>query len=114
MLRWSAETTGRTVDIGAVGDAEIDPRVEAGFALSSLGRAGASLVEPDSAAAERVAAELGPAAASDAAAVAAAFEGLNRIVDGVGLPVGRGSRRDDADIIEALGLGRFPHAHHGA
>lgn len=114
MLRWSAETTGREVDITAISHPDVEPRIEGGSALASLGRVGARVTEPDSTAADRVAAELGAQAASDAAAAAAAFEGLNRIVDGVGLPVGRASRRDDADLIQALGLHRFPHADHGA
>ena len=114
MLRWSAEATGRHVDITAVSDGSVDPLLAAGPQLAALGRLGSTTTRPDPSGAEAVAAVLGERAAADAAAVAAAFEGLNRIVDGVGLPVSRASRRDHGDIIDALGLDRFPHADHGA
>jgi hypothetical protein len=114
MLSLSAETTGRRIDVRSIADPAIDSLVESGAALSALGRLGSQVTGPDAAAAETVASELGPQAASDAAAVAAAFEGLNRIVDGVGLPIGRAERRDEAHLIEALGLDAFPHASHGA
>ncbi|MDH3247821.1 MAG: hypothetical protein OEQ47_02605 [Acidimicrobiia bacterium] len=110
MLRWSAESTGREVELIAVCDPEADSKLVAGRALAAAGRLGSAITAPDASAVELVASELGDGAAVDAAAVAAAFEGLNRIVDGVGLPVSRASRRDDADIIESLGLDQFPHA----
>lgn len=112
MLRWSAETTGRDVDLAAVSDPSVDSRLTAGEALVAVGRLGATITTPDSSAVALVAGHLGNEAASDAAAVAAAFEGLNRVVDGVGLPVSRAGKRDEADLIEALGLGSFPHASH--
>ena len=112
MLRWSAETTGREVDLAAVSDPNVDPRLVAGEALAAVGRLGSTIAAPDASAAELVDAELGSEAAADAAAVAAAFEGLNRVVDGVGLPVSRARKRDDAELIEALGLDSFPHASH--
>ena len=112
MLRWSAESTGREVDLAAVSDPSVRSRLPAGEALVAVGRLGSTITEPDATAVELVAAELGGEAAADAAAVASAFEGLNRIVDGVGLPVGRASKRDNADIIESLGLEAFPHASH--
>lgn len=112
MLRWSAESTRREVDLAAVRHPDVDSRLEAGEALAAVGRLGSIITTPDANAVGLVAVELGTQAAADAAAVAAAFEGLNRIVDGVGLPVSRASRRDDADIIEALGLDSFPHASH--
>jgi hypothetical protein len=114
MLRWSAETTGRSVDIVAVADPAVDPLLDGGRPLAALGRLGSTITEPDSSATAQVAAELGAQAAADAAAVAAAFEGLNRIVDGVGLPIGRAARRDLTEMIDALGLSSFPHASHGA
>ena len=112
MLRWSAETTGREVELAAVADPRVDPLLEAGRELADLGRLGSSITAPDAGAVESVADRLGPEAAADAAAVAAAFEGLNRIVDGVGLPVSRARKRDDAELIEALGLDSFPHSSH--
>ena len=112
MLRWSAETTGREVELTAVSDPHVESRLEGGRALAAVGRLGATITAPDASAVELVAADLGSGAAADAAAVAAAFEGLNRIVDGVGLPVNRARKRDDAELIEALGLDSFPHASH--
>ena len=112
MLRWSAETTGREVELTAVSDPDVESRLEGGRALAGVGRLGATITVPDASAVELVAADLGSEAAADAAAVAAAFEGLNRIVDGVGLPVSRARRRDDAELITRLGLDRFPHASH--
>ncbi len=114
MLRWSAETTGRVLELSSVADPSRQSGIEAGPALSELARTASGITTPSSDAVDRVAEQLGPAAASDAAAVAAAFEGLNRIVDGTGLPIGRAARRDQADIISALNLDTFPHAAHGA
>lgn len=112
MLRSSAETTHRRVDIRAIADTAIDSLIPGGRALAELGRAAATIGSPDETATIAVAEELGTQAATDAAAVATAFEGLNRIVDGVGLPVGKASRRDLADLIDALGLDSFPHFEH--
>ena len=114
MLRSSAERTGREVEIVAISDPTVDPLLDGGRALVSLGRLGSTITAPEPSGADAVATELGEQAAADAAAVAAAFEGLNRIVDGVGLPVGRAARRDLADTIDALGLTEFPHSSHGA
>lgn len=111
MLRWSAQTTNRHFDLRAIVKPSIDPLIPGGRALIGLGRSAAAITEPDATAVERVASELGGQAATDAAAVATAFEGLNRIVDGVGLPVSKASRRDRGDLIELLGLEGFPHAH---
>jgi hypothetical protein len=111
MLRWSATETGRTVELRGIVDPTVDPGVLGGRELVALGRsAGARLPDPQSA--QRVARALSPAAAVDAAAVAGAFELYNRVVDATGLPVGKGARRELADIIDTLGLDRMPHAHH--
>lgn len=114
MLRWSSEATGRPVDIRAVADQTVVSGLEGGDELSGLARTASQIVTPDTTAVCAVADALGDQAASDATAVAAAFEGLNRIVDGTGLPIGRAARRDQADIIDLLGLSAFPHAGHGA
>lgn len=114
MLRWSAETTGRRIEITSITDRTVDPGIEGGAALAAMARSVPDLHRPDAGPVSDVAEQLGGQAATDAAAVAAAFEGLNRIVDGVGLPIGRAARRDQADLIEILGLSSFPHASHGA
>lgn len=111
MLRWSAEETGRTVALRAVADPAIDPRVPGGGELAAVARAGVG-ARSDPEPVMRAADVLGGQAAIDAAAVAAAFESFNRVVDGTGLPVSRGARTNEADIIELLDLERFPHAGH--
>ena len=75
----------------------------------ALGRA-ALRPEPDRAALDAVAEIIGPAAALDAAAVAANFQLMNRVVDATGLSVGRHAQQMQRDTIELLGLDRFPHA----
>ncbi len=109
MLRWSAETTGRPIDVRAVAEPGVDPRVPGGRELVALARA-AVTIAADGRALERLAEVLGEPAAVDAACVAAAFEGFNRIVDATGLPMTRARRAELAEVIEVLGLDRFPHA----
>lgn len=113
MLRWSAEETGRTVDLRAVADSTHPSGLPGGDELAALAR-GAAGAELDPKPLRALSAVIGPAAAVDAAAVAAAFESFNRVVDGTGLPVGKAARRDQADIIDMLGLDTLPHAGHGA
>jgi len=109
MLRWSAENTDRTVDLRAIADPTIDAGLPGSMPLTRLAR-GSLGREPDPAPTLAVADAIGGGAAVDAAAVAAAFELFNRVVDGTGLPVGSASRRNQADDIKVLGLDRFPHA----
>ena len=109
MLSSSASETGRKIDIGGIADPQVDPGVPGGHQLTALGR-GAAGIEVSTNLVDAVAAEIGAGAAVDAAAVAAGFEYLNRIVDGSGLPVGKASRIQLADTIESLGLNSFPHA----
>jgi hypothetical protein len=59
-----------------------------------------------------VAAAIGLPAAVDAAAVAANFQVMNRVVDAVGLWMGRHRRQQLQPIVEPLGLDTFPHAEH--
>ncbi len=109
MLRWSAEETGREVDVRAVVDPEVDPRLPGGRALVALATA---TITGDAVAPARnaVAGELGPAALVDTAAIVGNFEMMNRIADGVGIPVGRARRAQAADLVATLHLDRFPHA----
>jgi len=109
MLSWSAQETSRQVDLRPIAGGDGEPGLPGGRELVELGRAvrgngdGAHLYEA-------LAAKIGREAATDAAAVAANFEIMNRVVDAVGLPVGTHRRQQAAPIIEALGLNRFPHA----
>ena len=111
MLRWSAQETGRAAELGAVVDPGADPLLPGGRALIALGRA-VKVQQPDRAPLEAVAAALGLAAAVDAAAVAANFQIMNRVVDATGLPVGPRRIEANAAIVDVLGLHRFPHAGH--
>ena len=45
----------------------------------------------------------------DAAATVGNFEMMNRIANGTGMPVGRGSKRDNAALIESLGIADMEH-----
>ncbi len=112
MLSWSAEETGRAVDLAAIVDPSQDLGVAGGRELVALGRAAVGN-EVDSTPVLTVAERIGTESAVRAAAVAGAFELYNRIVDATGLPVGRVQREALAGIIETLGLSHFPHAGHG-
>jgi len=109
MLRWSAQETHRPVDLAGIVDDRVDPLVPGGRELVALGRAAAERTA-DRRAFDDVARLIGVAPAFDAAGVAANFEIMNRVVDAVGLPVGRKRREDEAELIDLLGLGAFPHA----
>ena len=111
MLRWSAEETGRAAALGAIGDRGIDPLLLGGRSLIALAEAAVEQ-RPDRSPLEAVAAELGLAAAVDAAAVAANFQIMNRVVDATGLPVGRRRIEANGEIVDVLDLHRFPHAGH--
>lgn len=111
MLRWSAHDTGRWVDLAGIVDGRVEPGVSGGRELAALGRAAAGN-RVDRTPLEAVSAAIGAPAALDAAAVAANFEIMNRVVDAVGLPVGRHRRETERDLIDVLGLAAFPHADH--
>lgn len=111
MLSWSAQETGRRVAVEAIVDSGVDPVLSGGGALITLGRSASSAV-PNRDALDSVAAELGLPAAIDAAGVAANFQIMNRAVDATGLPIGRRRAEENRELIERLGLDRFPHALH--
>jgi hypothetical protein len=109
MLSWSSEEANQQISLHPIAAGEGDPLLPGGSELigfvnttlagKGIGEARAAVVEA-----------LGPAAAVDAAAVIGNFEMMNRIADGVGMPVGRGTRTSMAGIIEELRLDSFPHA----
>lgn len=111
MLSWSALETGREIDIAAIASPEPAPLLPAGRELIALGHASVGLT-PDASSTNAVAAALGDDAAVKAASVAGAFEIFNRLVDAIGLPVGRSWRENMQQTIDALDLERFPHAAH--
>ncbi len=109
MLSWSIEQTNAQVDLRAITDRARDPLVPGGselldFVDATLAGAGVE------AARNAVALRLGEGATGDAAAVIGNFEMMNRIADGVGMPVGAGTRQRMAEVITDLRLDRFPHA----
>lgn len=113
MLSWSSEITNTPVDLRAITDTTVDPLTPGGFALvrytdAVLSRSTNRIAVE----AESVASELGPAGLVDAAAVIGNFEMMNRVADGTGMPVGRGSRARNADLIDSLGLDRYDHTEH--
>lgn len=110
MLRESANATNRAVDLSAVVDPRREPGLDGGAELIGLADAALSRdPEAISRAAASVAANLGDAALVDAAGVIANFEMMNRIAEGTGIPVGRGSKRAEAELIRRLGLDRYDH-----
>jgi hypothetical protein len=113
MLRWSAESTGRDIDLAAIIDPGARVGVAGGAELAALGRAAVGTAV-DTAPTAAVAAVVGDRSAVRAAAVAGAFELYNRIVDGTGLPTPKQQRESLGDIVAALRLGSFPHSRHVA
>jgi hypothetical protein len=109
MLSWSIEEANARVDLKAITDPTTDPLIPGGREL--LGYVDATLSGKNiSEARAAVIAALSESAAVDAAAVIGNFEMMNRIADGVGMPVGGGTRKQASQVISDLGLDRFPHA----
>jgi hypothetical protein len=109
MLSWSIEETNARVELKSITEPSIDPLIPGGRELLAFVDAvlrGGDI--PGTRAA--VITALGEKAAVDAAAVIGNFEMMNRIADGVGMPVGGGTRKHQSQLISDLGLDRFPHA----
>jgi hypothetical protein len=109
MLSWSIKETKGEINLLAISQPAVDPLVPGGSELlvyvdAILNGAGIGLAR------DAVAAAVSPAGAVDAAAVTGNFEMMNRIADGVGMPVGGGTRQRMKQIITDLQLDRFPHA----
>lgn len=111
MLSSSVHALGHTVDLLAVTDRNVDPRLHGGIELLNFVDAvlGGSASEI-SVARSALRSALGWEATVDAAGVIGNFEMMNRIADATGMPVGKGRRRTSADMIDRLGLARFDHA----
>ena len=109
MLSWSSEETKQQINLLPIADGQGNPLLPGGSEL--IGFVNATLAGDGIAQARAaVVNALGPGAAVDAAGVMGTFEMMNRIADGVGMPVGRGTRTRMAGIIEELRLDGFPHA----
>jgi hypothetical protein len=109
MLSWSAQSTGREVDLAAIIKPGTPVGVPGGAELAALGRAAVGITV-DATPTSALAAVIGERPAVRAAAVAGAFELYNRIVDGTGLAVPSARRETHGAVISALGLERFPHS----
>ena len=110
MLRASAIASSRRVDPRAVTNPAIDSQLAGGrellrFTDAALTGDGLELAEARTA----VRRSAGDAALVDAAGVIGNFEMMNRIADAVGMPVGKGTRKRMADVIDELGLARLDH-----
>ena len=98
MLRASSQHLGRAADLGALSDASVDPVTPGGRQLMAFADAvvlGDDLELPP--ASERLVAAVGPAGAVRAAAIAANFQMMNRMLDAIGVDYG-GSAGLAADI----------------
>ena len=109
MLRWSIEENEQQNRLASDCDRGGDPLIRGGTGLIEYVNATLS-ARGIASAREAVVTALGSYAAVDAAAVIGNFEMMNRIADGVGMPVSAGTRRAMAGVIEQLGLAGFPHA----
>ena len=109
MLSWSIEETNQRINLLPIAEGRGDPLVPGGREL--IGFVNATLSGNGISAARAAVVEaLGEDATVDAAGVIGNFEMMNRIADGVGMPVGPGTRQRMAGIIRELRLDRFPHA----
>jgi hypothetical protein len=90
-----------------VTDPSVDPLVPGGNQL--LAFVDATLKGRPDDAARSVTEALGEPATLMAATVIGNFQMMNRVADATGMPVGKGSRRHNAELIESLGLDRFDH-----
>jgi len=108
MLRASSEATDVPLDPRAITDASIDPLTDGGSHL--IGFVDAVLVGGDVEGTRALLeSTLGPDAIVDASGVIANFEMMNRIAEGAGMPVGKGSLARTEEWRSLVGLDRFRH-----
>ena len=109
MLRWSSETTGLPLEMRGLADRAVDALVEGSGGLLAFVDATLDPGVDPAAARAALEARLGAAATVRAAAVIGNFEMMNRLADGIGIPVGRVTMEREAEMLEALGLDRIAH-----
>ena len=108
MLRASSEIADISFDPRAITDPSIDPLLEGGRALIRF--TDAAVGSDDPADARSLLAELlGSAAVVDAAGVVANFEMMNRVAEGTGMPVGKGTLARTEEWRTLIGLDRYRH-----
>jgi hypothetical protein len=110
LLRESSLAASIPVDLAAVTDAAVDPRIPGGRELLAFTDA-AIAGEPGETARTRSALieRLGPDRMVEAAAVCACLEMMNRITLATGIPLSRGRMVRTAEVRAAAGLDVFIH-----
>jgi hypothetical protein len=89
MLRASSERSSRPVALGSIVDPTLDPGIAAGRELVAF--ADAAVLRDDdemTIARDRLLTVAGPRAVVRAAGVVGTFEMMNRLLDGIGVPIG--------------------------
>jgi hypothetical protein len=110
MLSWSSEETDTPVEVLAVTDPSLDPLIPGGKALLRFVEAVLNpATDQIGHAREDLEAEVGRTGVVNAAGVIGNFQMMNRVADGTGMPVGRGSRKRHAELIDRLGLDKLDH-----
>ena len=107
MLRESARAFEYPLNLAAVGDPSLPSGIPGGNLLLRFVDATLAGTEPAAHVREEIAAELGPEALVDAAAVFGNFEMMNRVADATGIPVPPARLDRERDLIETLGLEAF-------
>jgi len=108
MLRASAEANETPLDPRGIIDVKVDPLVEGGRQLVGFVDA---VLRNDDVAVARASLDraLGPGAVVDASGVIANFEMMNRIAEGTGIPVGKGSLERSEEWRSLVGIDRYRH-----
>jgi len=108
MLRASSEAADAPLDPRAITDPSVDPLLVGGNDLIGFVDAvvGGGDLEGTRESLEKA---LGPASVVDASAVIANFEMMNRIAEGTGMPVGKGSLARTEEWRSLVGLDRYRH-----
>jgi hypothetical protein len=109
MLRWSSETTGLPLDMRGLADRAVDVGVEGSSELLELVDRTLDRAADPAEARVALTGRLGTAATVRAASVIGNFEMMNRLADGIGVPVGRVTIEREASTLESLGLDRIAH-----
>lgn len=109
-LRESAIATEIDIELRAITDPAIPSLLPGGSGLIEFATA-TVLRDPDriATARHRLDETLGTVAVVDAAATIGNFEMMNRIADATGMPVGKGSKRANADLIKLLDIADMEH-----
>lgn len=109
MLRWSSEITGLPLEMRGLADRTVDALVEGSGELLAFVDATLDRDTDPAGARAAVVDRLGAPSAVRAAAVIGNFEMMNRLADGIGVPVGRVTMERESQMLGALGLDRIAH-----